>query len=32
MFSVPALSQCADGEVEVNLIIHTDAWAYETYW
>lgn len=27
-----SFSQCADGEVEVTLILHTDAWGYENYW
>ncbi|MFN8697874.1 MAG: hypothetical protein ACK5XQ_00980, partial [Flavobacteriales bacterium] len=30
--SLYSFAQCADGEVEVQLIIHTDAWAYEMYW
>jgi len=30
--SVPALAQCGAGEVEVNIIVHTDTYGYETYW
>lgn len=30
--STTSFSQCADGEVEVEIVVHTDQYAYEGYW
>ena len=32
LLSPPSFSQCADGEVEVEIVVHTDQYAYEGYW
>ncbi len=32
LFSTPSFSQCADGEVEVEIVVHTDTYGYEAYW
>ncbi len=32
LFSTSSFSQCGAGEVEVEIIVHTDAYGYEGYW
>lgn len=32
LFAAVANAQCLPGQVEVTLVMHTDAWPYENYW